>query len=815
MHKLPMYRERIVRSPLILASIVALSLALPLRSDVYNWNGLLTGAQGGTSDVWNTNTANWFGFGTTWPAVSTGDDDAVFGELSGSVILTNAVTANDITFSQTNNSAYTIGADGTAGVITLDGTSPTINSSGNASLNNIGAAITGSTGLVKTGIRTLQLRGTNTYAGPTRVQSGTLLIGLGNNRLPTGTLLILGDADSNTSGVFQMNSRSQQVGGIESAGTGTGNRVINGSATATTFTISNANDHTFGGVLGGASANDNNFNVTKTGVSRLILTSNNTFSGTATISGGTLELGHPTNTLGNSTPVNVNGGILDIADKTDAVGVLTITSGSITGTIGELYAPICTGKAGTVTAILTGPTNLSGTTNIWLVKDTAGTLVLAGSNTFRGNINVTAGRLTLANSQAVGTRNGTDRKGLLSQGTSRSVWLRGGITLPDYLDIFASSNSGDGGGINNETNDNQITGPIYVSTGNPVLNISSAADTLTISGDVALTTSSRPLNLGGASTNDNIITGSVRESTNAGVGVMAVVKQGTGKWILSGTNTYSSNTVVNGGTLVLASGGSTKFYPKSDGSCNRITGNGSTIIMDGAFLIALTNAVTATNGTSWLLVDVANVNESFGTNFTVNALDETNVTVSAFTEAPAGTWKLTSGSNTYTFTTIDGILTKAAVSGSPFEDWMSANFPELTSPDNLPGADPDGDGVGNFNEFALAGDPTDGANDGLTRFGIESVSGTNHLTFTFASRTGAVFSGTAPAVGSKDGVDYTVRASTDLTGYSLGVEEVTPAITTGLPTVPSGFEYRTFRVTDPTTSHPSAFIQVKTDPSAP
>jgi autotransporter-associated beta strand protein len=792
-----------------------LSLALPLRSDVYNWNGLLTGAQGGTSDVWNTNTANWFGFGTTWPAVSTGDDDAVFGELSGSVILTNAVTANDITFSQTNNSAYTIGADGTAGVITLDGTSPTINSSGNASLNNIGAAITGSTGLVKTGIRTLQLRGTNTYAGPTRVQSGTLLIGLGNNRLPTGTLLILGDADSNTSGVFQMNSRSQQVGGIESAGTGTGNRVINGSATATTFTISNANDHTFGGVLGGASANDNNFNVTKTGVSRLILTSNNTFSGTATISGGTLELGHPTNTLGNSTPVNVNGGILDIADKTDAVGVLTITSGSITGTIGELYAPICTGKAGTVTAILTGPTNLSGTTNIWLVKDTAGTLVLAGSNTFRGNINVTAGRLTLANSQAVGTRNGTDRKGLLSQGTSRSVWLRGGITLPDYLDIFASSNSGDGGGINNETNDNQITGPIYVSTGNPVLNISSAADTLTISGDVALTTSSRPLNLGGASTNDNIITGSVRESTNAGVGVMAVVKQGTGKWILSGTNTYSSNTVVNGGTLVLASGGSTKFYPKSDGSCNRITGNGSTIIMDGAFLIALTNAVTATNGTSWLLVDVANVNESFGTNFTVNALDETNVTVSAFTEAPAGTWKLTSGSNTYTFTTIDGILTKAAVSGSPFEDWMSANFPELTSPDNLPGADPDGDGVGNFNEFALAGDPTDGANDGLTRFGIESVSGTNHLTFTFASRTGAVFSGTAPAVGSKDGVDYTVRASTDLTGYSLGVEEVTPAITTGLPTVPSGFEYRTFRVTDPTTSHPSAFIQVKTDPSAP
>lgn len=66
---------------------------------------------------------------------------------------------------------------------------------------------------------------------------------------------------------------------------------------------------------------------------------------------------------------------------------------------------------------------------------------------------------------------------------------------------------------------------------------------------------------------------------------------------------------------------------------------------------------------------------------------------------------------------------------------------------------------------------------------------------------------------SKDGVDYSVRASLDLSVFTLAVDEVSPAITTGLPTVPSGYTYRTFRVTAPKTANPKAFIQVKTSPT--
>lgn len=151
--------------------------------------------------------------------------------------------------------------------------------------------------------------------------------------------------------------------------------------------------------------------------------------------------------------------------------------------------------------------------------------------------------------------------------------------------------------------------------------------------------------------------------------------------------------------------------------------------------------------------------------------------------------------------------------GSPFSNWMSSNFPEITSPDNEAGANPDGDNLSNFGEFAFAGDPGDGSNNGLIRSGIEDVSSTDYLTYTFACRTGASFNGADPATASVDGVDYTVRASLDLAAFTLGLTEVSPAITTGLPAAPAGYEYRTFRVTDAQSANPKAFIQAVAAPA--
>lgn len=783
-----------------LATLVATGSAGLLHADTYNWNGSTTGGLGGTDNVWDTTTQNWTGFDTFWPSSTTGDDDASFGGTGGTVTLTTAVAANSITLAQNSGSSYRIGADNTAGTITLDGITPTISSSGTASFNIIGAILSGSNGLTKVGNRTLELRGANNYSGSTRVLNGTLLTGLSSNRLPIGTTLILGDSVANTSGVFQMNSHSQQVAGLNTAGTGTGNRVINSNAAAPTFTVNNSADFTFGGILGGTTANDNNFNFTKSSAGRLTLTNVNTHSGTTTVTGGTLELGHATNTLPNTGLVNVNGGTLDIANKTDTSGAITVTSGAITGTTGVLTAPSCAGKAGTVSAILASSTNLSGTATNWLTKDTAGTLELSAANTFTGNIAITAGRLTLSNSNAVGAVNGTDRKGIITQGGSRSLWLKGGITLPAFLDIFAASNSNDGGGINNESGDNEITGPINFSTGLGALNISSASDSLTISGDITMTTTARTLHLGGTSVADNTISGDISESTAA---IMPVVKQGLGKWILSGANTYKGDTTVNGGTLVLANGGSQRFLPLSNATSNKITGSGA-ITLDGALNFVLTgagSAADAPNGTDWLIVDVANLNETYGTNFTVTGFTETAL--------DSGVWEKIDGARKYTFTQSSGLL-EADAAGSLFQTWAAANITAIDAgADATATGDPDGDGSDNLTEFALAGDPLDGADNGLTRFGIEDVSGTAHLTLTFACRSAAAFTGAGPANVSQDGVTYTVRASTDLGTFTLPLGEVA-AIPGDLPAAPVGYTYRTFRVVDPVSANPKAFIQLQT-----
>jgi autotransporter-associated beta strand protein len=557
-----------------------------------------------------------------------------------------------------------------------------------------------------------------------------------------------------------------------------------------TWTNDSINTLTVSGNVSGA------FPLTKAGTGNLVLSGANSFTGDTRITAGNLALGH-VNALASST--------LDM--NTDDEGTISfVIPGTDTYNLGGLTGTRNINAGGNTLSI--GAKNLtteySGIlSNGALNKVGSGFLTLSGDNTFSGNVTISAGRLILANSGALGV----GPKTVFMQGGSRTLFLTNDITLPSNITIVASSNSFDGGGINNESGNNTIQGQINYDSGNPALNISSTDGALTISGNITLITSTRSLYLGGTSVEDNTISGDI--STNNPANPLPLVKQGDGKWILSGTNTYNGNTSVNGGELVLANGGSTLLVPKADGSSNKITGNGLGVLtLDGALNIDLANAAGAPDGTSWLLVDVDNVEETFDTNFTVSGFSETAL--------DSKIWETTVGASTYTFTEADGRLVKtAAVAGSPFATWMSTNFPSITAPDNDPDDDPDGDGVSNLGEFALSGHPGDGSNNGLTRFGIENVGGTDHLTYTFACRSGATFSGIGPADASKDGVDYSVRASLDLSGFTLGVDEVSPAITTGLPTVPTGYTYRTFRVTDPQSANPKAFIQVKTSPTAP
>ena len=120
----------------------------------------------------------------------------------------------------------------------------------------------------------------------------------------------------------------------------------------------------------------------------------------------------------------------------------------------------------------------------------------------------------------------------------------------------------------------------------------------------------RTLALGGVNAGDNIMGGSIIDGPG---GVTTLAKNDAGTWVLTGTNTYTGNTVVNGGRLQLGNGGASGSIASPEvilaaGSLaiNRtdettlpsvISGAGS-VIQAGTGTTVVTGANTYTGGTS-------------------------------------------------------------------------------------------------------------------------------------------------------------------------------------------------------------------------
>jgi autotransporter-associated beta strand protein len=476
----------------------------------FTWDGSgvgTAGAQGG-SGTWNTNTtSNWWNGASNevWPTSGGTDDNAVFTGTAGTVtVAASGVAANDLTVT-------TPGYVFSGGPIVLNGDSPTFAISGGSTCN-IESIVAGASGLVKTGPSTLQLRAANRYQGDTRVLQGILLIGAGNNRLPITSRLILGDGTS--SGVFQMNSRSQQVGGLLTSGTGTANRVINTNTLTTTFTVRIANDadtNLFNGTLGGGTANDNNYNFVKSGLGRLILAGDSTYTGATTIDAGTLQIGNDGATGTLAAAAVTNNGTL----RFDRTGTLTVPN-EISGT-GGLHIDCPAGS---------------------------GSIELRAANTFAGNINLTSGVLDIDNTAALGI--GT-KSIAITTGFGTLQLSGAAISIPATVTHNISGEPAPGR-IHNLSGENLIAGPVNLSLGAGNSVITSTAGELELAGTITAPEASRTLKLGGVSTGDNRVTGTISEIPGR---TISLEKNGSGTWALAGPNTHNGTTLVTGGTLVV------------------------------------------------------------------------------------------------------------------------------------------------------------------------------------------------------------------------------------------------------------------------
>ena len=287
------------------------------------------------------------------------------------------------------------------------------------------------------------------------------------------------------------------------------------------------------------------------------------------------------------------------------------------------------------------------------------------------------------------------------------------------------------------------------------------------------------------------------------INVGATVTVDGGTLTLTGANVYDGNTTVNAGTLELTDNAQLKFVlGATSGSNNSLSGAG-TATLNGDFVIDTTAADALASGT-WTLENVTSLNGAYGSSFSVVGFDD----------AGGDKWTKVNGTKLYTFDETTGILTLA--SASAFDSWATAKG--LTGAAGFEAGkadDPDNDGKNNLYEFAFDGNPLSGSEDAKVVGKIATIEGDQVLTLTMPVRSGATFS---TSVGDQlsaliDTITYRIEGDSDLGTFANTISEVTggdeTAIQVGLPTLSTGWTYRTFRDAGTVLTAPQTFLRAK------
>ncbi|MEY3897921.1 MAG: hypothetical protein RLZZ214_3442, partial [Verrucomicrobiota bacterium] len=193
-------------------------------------------------------------------------------------------------------------------------------------------------------------------------------------------------------------------------------------------------------------------------------------------------------------------------------------------------------------------------------KSGSGRLELLGGDSFTGPLTVSAGELvkTGAGTQSSTTisNNGVLRvshsaalgAGGLSISTANSstgrIDLTGGISVLAGKAVSINSRSGNTDAVSSLSGNNTFGGNISLGTGGSLYAFNSTAGLLTLSGSLtSAATGTRNFTLRGAS--DGVMTGAISD----GVGIVGVIKSGSGTWTLAGTHSFTGPVSHQQGTL--------------------------------------------------------------------------------------------------------------------------------------------------------------------------------------------------------------------------------------------------------------------------
>ncbi len=352
----------------------------------------------------------------------------------------------------------------------------------------------------------------------------------------------------------------------------------------------------------------------KSGAGSLVLGGSNEYTGTTTVSAGTLGVAGDSN-LGSA------------AIAVDSGAKLAISGA---GTIDNAFT-----LTGNATIEATANTTLSGAVGGGgnLVKAGNGTLTLSGANTYAGTTTVGGGSLSVASDSNLGSGNvdlATGTKLAITGATliDNAIALTGNATIEATANVTLSGELGGAGSLTKAgsgkltlSGTNTHTGAVAVDAGtlalsggsslgnNSAVTVGTGATlalegggetigSLAGTGNVSL---GYKLTLGGDNTS-TAFSGNISSTNTSGI-----QKDGSGTFTLSGTNTYTGSTTVNGGTLAL-SGGS------AIGDASAVTVNsGATLDLSAASetLASLAGAGNAALGNKTLTVGGNNTSTTF------------------------------------------------------------------------------------------------------------------------------------------------------------------------------------------------------------